>query len=119
MKFKYLFPALLLALGLAGCGEDYSAEGWTALDMANVIAGETAEELSAVTGGLYDEYLLDYYRLDPETIEDGAVLAAGGASAQEIAVFRFSEPGESQDAGGSREEYLRSREPDFIGYAPE
>ena len=80
MKIKYLFPALLLALGLAGCGEDYSAAGWTASDMAHVIAGETAEVLSAVTGGLYDEYLLDYYRLDPETIEDGAVLAAGGAS---------------------------------------
>ena len=119
MKIKYLFPALLLALGLAGCGEDYSAAGWTASDMAHVIAGETAEELSAVTGGLYDEYLLDYYRLDPETIEDGAVLAAGGASAQEIAVFRFSEPGEAQDAGGNLEEYLRSREADFIGYAPE
>lgn len=48
-----------------------------------------------------------------------AILAAGGASAQEIAVLRLTEQADSDGAADALHAYLEARTGDFTGYLPE
>ena len=48
-----------------------------------------------------------------------AILAAGGASAQEIAVLRLTEQADSDGAADALRAYLEARTGDFTGYLPE
>ena len=48
-----------------------------------------------------------------------AILAAGGASAQEIAVLRLAEQADSDGAADALRAYLEARAGDFTGYLPE
>ena len=119
-KVKALVPMLILALCLTGCGDDNDAAGWTASAIARSIAAGATESLTELLPGdeLYDEYITEYYGLDAAAISDGAVLAAGGSSAQEVAVLCFTDSDAAEDAAASLERYLDARQADFTGYMP-
>lgn len=119
-KVKALVPMLILALCLTGCGDDNDAAGWTASAIARSIAAGATESLTELLPGdeLYDEYITEYYGLDAAAISDGAVLAAGGSSAQEVAVLCFTDSDAAGDAAASLERYLDTRQADFTGYMP-
>lgn len=119
---KLIYAALAAALSallLSGCGTDIEAEGWSASAMAWETAGEESELAELSPGSAeYVNCVEVRYGLDPETIEDGAVLAASGASAEECAVFRFVSEDAAHDAEASLQAYLTARTADFTGYMP-
>lgn len=120
LKFASAVIALLLLLGLSGCTEDTSSE-WSAYQLAAETAGDEAAAMSYISQGseLYEQYVGDYYGLDAGTVLDGAVLAVTGASAQEVAVFRFGSQSEAEEAAGLLSAYAEARQGDFVGYMPE
>ena len=117
---------LALCLLLSACGGETAGEeratDWTVQQMAEAILasqGAPPEMTTLLPGDeLYETYLTVSYGLTEEDVADGAILAAGGTSAQEIAVFRLAE-----DAGGEAAEtletYLVHRVGSFTGYLPE
>ena len=119
----WLFLVCLLCLLSACKKEEPSETAWSEAQMARVIwdsQGGT-EDAQAI---LYDDgdfasYISEYYRITPDSVRGGAVLYAGGVSAQEIAVLRLTDA----DAAGSAEEalqlYIDDRAGAFAGYAPE
>ena len=87
-----LAAGLLLSLAACGGGEEDVETAWTPLQMARAILA-SQEAPPGMTellpgDGTYEIYVADSYGLNPEDVADGAILAAGGASAQEIAVLR-------------------------------
>lgn len=121
-KLRTAIASALLALLLAGCGgaADYSAEGWTALMMARETAAGSVAQLTELTpgDGVFDAYIEDNYGLDADSVEDGAVLAADGASAREVAVLRFGSEEDAETALAGLRAYLEARENAFTGYMP-
>lgn len=132
-KYKRLmsfFLATFLLLGLGACkptsGPDPSAppdETPTAKELMELVLPysgcehpEAVERLNAAVDGL-DTYLEKAYALTGWA--DGAIIRATGASAFELAAIRL----ENEDAARAGEallkDYLRQREGDFTGYAPE
>lgn len=113
--------AIVLLLSLPACGVDYSADGWSAEDMAGQIAASGPQVMYGVSqeDELYGEYVDVYYGISRDGLEDGAVFAAGGSSAQEVAVFRFSDAELAEAASVDLENYLSEREAAFAGYMPE
>ena len=120
---KLICAALAAAFSvllLSGCGMDTEAEGWSASAMARETAGEVSGLVELSPGSAeYVNCVEVRYGLDPETIEDGAVLAASGASAEECAVFRFASEDAAREAEASLQSYITARTSDFTGYMPE
>ena len=117
-KLRAIAAAMLLCAVLTGCGDDNDAPGWTALMMARTIAA--GEEMTEFVPGdeLFEEYIAGYYGIDTDTLSDGAILTAGGASAREVAVLYFTSASAAGEAADRLREYLDAREADFTGYAP-
>ena len=118
-----LAACLLLSLAACGGGEEDVETAWTPLQMARAIL-ESQEAPPGMTellpgDGTYEIYVADSYGLNPEDVADGAILAAGGASAQEIAVLRLTEQADSDKAADALRAYLEARAGDFTGYLPE
>ena len=120
MKKRVCACLLACLLCLSGCGrEPEEASGWTALQMARAILASqgAAEAVTDLDGADFAAYAGQCYQLDPRQVEDGAVLAAGGVSALEIAVLRLTEDG--AQAAEALEDYIAARAGAFTGYAPE
>ncbi len=120
MKKRVYACLLACLLCLSGCGrEPEEASGWTALQMARAILASQgeAEAVTELDGADFAAYAGQCYQLDPRQVEDGAVLAAGGVSALEIAVLRLTEDG--AQAAEALEDYIAARAGAFTGYAPE
>lgn len=120
MKKRVCACLLACLLCLSGCGrEPEEASGWTALQMARAILASqgAAEAVTELDGADFAAYAGQCYQLDPRQVEDGAVLAAGGVSALEIAVLRLTEDGAR--AAEALEDYIAARAGAFTGYAPE
>ena len=120
MKKRVCACLLACLLCLSGCGrEPEEASGWTALQMARAILASqgAAEAVTELDGADFAAYAGQCYQLDPRHVEDGAVLAAGGVSALEIAVLRLTEDG--AQAAEALEDYIAARAGAFTGYAPE
>ena len=118
-----LAACLLLSLAACGGGEEDVETAWTPLQMARAILA-SQEAPPGMTellpgDGTYEIYVADSYGLNPEDVADGAILAAGGASAQEIAVLRLTEQADSDGAADALRAYLEARTGDFTGYLPE
>lgn len=118
-----LAAGLLLSLAACGGGEEDAETAWTPLQMARAILA-SQEAPPGMTellpgDGTYEIYVADSYGLNPEDVADGAILAAGGASAQEIAVLRLTEQADSDGAADALRAYLEARTGDFTGYLPE
>ena len=114
---KKLIALALSLLALGGCGA--AGAVWPAAALAAEAAGDAA--LTALEPGSaeYDACVGELYGLGGYDVLDGAILAAGGASAEEVAVFRFASAGEAARAAGELEDYLLRREADFTGYMPD
>ena len=118
--------AACLALALAACGgaeEGPADTGWTPLQMAQAIR-QSQEAPPGMTqllpgDGVYEAYIAESYGLSAEDVADGAILAAGGASAQEIAVLRLAEGADPEGAAEALRSYLDGRLGAFTGYLPE
>ena len=116
------FTAILCIASLlcSGCGKN-KAE-WTALQTASNIAAsqeQLPEMKKAVYGSSsFDAYVEDIYGISADDITDGAVLAAGGTNACEIAVLRFinADPKQIEDLLNN---YVAARTAAFTGYFPE
>lgn len=120
MKKRVCACLLACLLCLSGCGrEPEEASDWTALQMARAILASqgAAEAVTELDGADFAAYAGQCYQLDPRQVEDGAVLAAGGVSALEIAVLRLTEDG--AQAAEALEDYIAARAGAFTGYAPE
>lgn len=118
-----LLSACLLLLASCGKQEPEQTEtGWSEEQMARAVWDSQPDLDSRAL--LYGEtdfggYLADAYRIDPSDVAGGAVLYAGGVSAQEIAVLRLSADADVQAAVNALEDYIFAREGAFEGYAPE
>ena len=127
---KYI-PTLALAacltLGLAACGASPAGEGavetdWTLQQMAAAVweAGSQLGGTEILPGDeLYENYLTAGYGLDAAGVADGAIWAAGGTSAQEVAVFQAAEGASSEEIAQTLQTYLEERTGAFTGYLPE
>ena len=125
--FRIIWPLLCLLAALAGCGPAEAPEeadtDWTPLQMARAVRDSQAEPAGMTAllpgDGVYEAYLAEGYGLAPEEVEDGAVLASGGASAREIAVLRLAEEADPEGAAKALRAYLEERLGAFTGYLPE
>ena len=125
--FRIIWPLLCLLAALAGCGPAEAPEDadtdWTPLQMARAVRDSQAEPAGMTAllpgDGVYEAYLAEGYGLAPEEVEDGAVLASGGASAREIAVLRLAEGADPEGAAEALRAYLEERLGAFTGYLPE
>ena len=127
---KYLpasFFAACLLLCLTACTSN-SAESeavetdWTVRQMAAALweSGSQLGGTELLPGDtLYENYLTAGYGLDPAQIADGVIWAAGGTSAQEVAVFQLAGDGSGDAAVEALQSYLESRAGAFTGYLPE
>ena len=123
-----LFLTATLAAALTGCGgaereaDTTDTTGWTVRQMAEAILAsqDAPPEMTELLPGedLYGTYLSVSYGLTEADVADGVILAAGGTSAQEIAVFRLTEAADGQ-AAETLETYLENRAGSFTGYLPE
>lgn len=120
-----LLPLCLLALSACGgeTAEEERTTDWTVRQMAEAILAsqDHPPEMTVLLPGeeLYETYLTVSYGLAEEDVADGATLATGGASAQEIAVFRLTEDADGAAVTETLETYLVNRTGSFTGYLPE
>ena len=124
MKPLRLGAALAGLCLLAACGtaSPEASTQWTVRQMAQAVAAsqETPELTEVLPGSaLYETYLTGGYGLDPDQVQTGAILAAGGASAQEIAVLQLTGAQAAEEAAQALEDYLQHRAGAFAGYLPE
>lgn len=78
-------------------------------------------ELNQITSEDEDftNYLTDYYLLESNLIESGAIYYAEGVEASEIAIIVLKEEKDSQAVKDTLTEYIQNRTNIFAGYAPE
>lgn len=119
--------AVCLLLGLSACntaqtGQETIETNWTTEQMATAIwnAGASLSGTGLLAGNeVYDVYVTGSYGLEATEIIDGAIWVAGGASAQEVAVFQMTDADEAEAATEVLESYLQNRIASFMGYLPE
>lgn len=121
---KYILPLLLIfALLLSGCGskqETTEQSCSTILKVMLAAAPEGQEEIEHInTAGDIDGYLADVYGLPDLHWYDGAIARLGGARAFELAVIKLNDDDDIDMVTEQLQEYLLSRQGDFIGYAPD
>lgn len=119
-----LFCMLCLSCLLAACGGEEPPEdtAWTEAQMAQAVWDSQggAEARALLTGGAdFAAYVSEYYELAPDAVLGGAVLYAGGVSAQEVAVLRLADADAAGKAEAALKSYIDGRAGAFAGYAPE
>ena len=112
-KAALVWAALLLALSISACG------GKTQAVDVDQLAGELLEQV-----GFEDELTeLDESMVAAlygvENAQEQKVYLSGGATAEEVAVFRFATEEEAQAALAVLEQRLESRRTDFANYMPD
>ncbi len=117
-----IFVVLAMVLILSACGE-VSTSTYTASEMAQVVLATQPDspnmQLLDESQAQFSQYAFDFYHIDTHTIIDGAVLYGGGMEADEMAVLIFSGNSEAQTAQENLQDYIVTREGDFVGYAPD
>lgn len=128
MKQKAFFLLILFLLSsLSACGagpakQDAIETDWTVEQMAAAVweAGSSLKGTELLPGDeVYDAYMSGSYRIEARGIADGAIWAAGGTSAQEVAVFQLTDASQAESAAERLETYLQNRIGAFTGYLPE
>ena len=128
-----LLPAAALVLGLlAGCqqpdpavsgGEEEFAPSCLALLTAvwggELPAGENRELYDGSDPETLNTYIQGAYGLTEGEWADAAVARETGMSARETGVLRFADEDAARHGEEALQDYLRTREGDFTGYAPE
>ena len=118
-----MMVCLLTVLGACGSSDSDDVTEWTVLQMAESIwdSQDSSAEAAVILPGdeLYETYLADNYGLDEAEVADGAILAAGGILADEVAVLRLTQEASAQDVEESLATYLENRSASFTGYFPE
>ena len=112
-KAALVWAVLLLALSISACG------GKTQAVDVDQLAGELLEQV-----GFEDELTeLDESMVAAlygvENAQEQKVYLSGGATAEEVAVFRFATEEEAQAALAVLEQRLESRRTDFANYMPD
>lgn len=118
----FIGAGMLLMLAACNAAETDVQTDWTARQMAAAIrdAGTQLDGTEILPGDeLYETYITDNYCLDASEIEDAAIWAAGGMSAQEVAVFRLTDSASAENATETLQTYLENRTGAFTGYLPE
>lgn len=119
----WLVLLCLLCLLSACKKEEPSETAWSEAQMARAIwdsQGGTGDAQAI----LYDEgdfpsYISECYRIPPDSVRGGAILYAGGVSAQEIAVLRLTDADTASGVEKALQVYINDRAGAFAGYAPE
>ena len=126
MKRKTAARLLLICLLclLSACGKAEPAEtAWSEAQMARAVwdSQGVAEEAGALLfgGGDFTAYISEYYQIPPDSVLGGAILYAGGVSAQEVAVLRLADAEAADGAEKALQRYINDRAGAFAGYAPE
>lgn len=130
MKQKALFLLILFLLfSLSACGAEPAEQDadaietdWTVEQMAAAVweAGSSLDGTELLPGDeVYDAYMTGSYRIEAKGITDGVIWAAGGASAQEVAVFQLTDASQTEATAELLETYLQNRIGSFTGYLPE
>lgn len=123
-KISCYFGVLLLLLALTACSGQQAAEtSCTPAEIAEEII-ESQSELPALNpltaeDEYFATYLSDFYLLDSEQVEDGAIYYADGVEASEIAVLVMKDQSNAETTRTQLLEYLTSRAGAFEGYAPQ
>lgn len=123
-KISCYFGVLLLLLALTACSGQQAAEtSCTPAEIAEAII-ESQSELPALNpltaeDEYFATYLSDFYLLDSEQVEDGAIYYADGVEASEIAVMVMKDQSNAEMTRTQLLEYLTSRAGAFEGYAPQ
>lgn len=123
-KISCYFGVLLLLLVLTACSGQQAAEtSLTPDEIAEAII-ESQSELPtlnplAAEDEYFATYLSDFYLLDSEQVEDGAIYYADGVEASEIAVLVMKDQSNAETTRTKLLEYLTSRAGVFEGYAPQ
>lgn len=123
-KISCYFGVLLLLLALTACSGQQAAEtSCTPAEIAEAII-ESQSELPALNpltaeDEYFATYLSDFYLLDSEQVEDGAIYYADGVEASEIAVMVMKDQSNAETTRTQLLEYLTSRAGAFEGYAPQ
>lgn len=124
MKRSSRIAALFLSLILlSACRQKQAVESsLTPLEMSETVISSQSE-LPALGSILSDEddfsfYLSNYYHLDSEQVEDGAIRYADGVKASEITVLALSDESAANSAKDALTAYIENRAGDFAGYAP-
>lgn len=126
-RLRRLSACLFLTLFLlSACGEkdtEPAETDWTAEQIVSAIAAEQAgleaPHWLPFGGEDFDTYLEVVYQIPLELVEDGAIAAAGGTEASEIAVLVLRDEEGAETARRALEAYRSAREGDFTGYVPE
>ena len=117
---KLICILTVIAFIFTGCSR---ATDWNVLQMASAIADSQIEvpslELAKNGDEAYENILSLNYGLDTGDVQSGAILAAGGIDAFEIAVLQLSADADSDSVLNSLKEYIAIRTSDFTGYFPE
>ena len=119
--------AAALVLTLAACGGGAGSAytgGAEELARAAVISqGYDPAALERLDQVLDEAALAGYvqgsYGLAPDQWESGVIFRTGGAEAFEIAALALADEADNDDIQTALEGYIRAREGDFLGYAPE
>lgn len=123
-KISCYFEVLLLLLALTACSGQQAVEtSCTPAEIAEEII-ESQSELPALNpltaeDEYFATYLSDFYLLDSEQVEDGAIYYADGVEASEIAVLVMKDQSNAETTRTQLLEYLTSRAGVFEGYAPQ
>ncbi len=123
-KISCYFGVLLLLLALTACSGQQAVEtSRTPAEIAEAII-ESQSELPALNpltaeDEYFATYLSDFYLLDSEQVEDGAIYYADGVEASEIAVMVMKDQSNAETTRTQLLEYLTSRAGVFEGYAPQ
>ena len=112
-KAALVWAVLLLALTISACG------GKTQAVDVDQLAGELLEQV-----GFEDELTeLDESMVAAlygvENAQEQKVYLSGGATAEEVAVFRFATEEEAQAGYDALEQRLESRKTDYANYMPD
>ncbi len=123
-KISCYFEVLLLLLALTACSGQQAVEtSRTPSEIAEAII-ESQSELPALNpltaeDEYFASYLSDFYLLDSEQVEDGAIYYADGVEASEIAVLVMKDQSNAETIRKQLLEYLTIRAGVFEGYAPQ
>lgn len=123
-KIQCVASILLILFLFVGCSQKQSNDtDMTPAEMVNVITESQSEltELSQITFGDNDfsSYLSDYYLLNSEQINDGAICYADGTQASEIAVLILNDVSDAKAIEETLNQYIENRSKVFEGYAPQ
>lgn len=107
--------ALLLALGLAACGEKTGDFDPKTTPKALMDAGAFSEDLEE----LEEVILLRLYELDESKVAAAAGFASTGLTAEEVAVFEMTDEQAAQDAEALLRAHLDYQKESNVDYRPQ